>query len=46
MNKKDRLYEEIYQRYDGKYGDLVDAYVELLMENTDLKMQNVAMSFR
>ena len=30
MTKKDdRLYEKIYNKYDGKYDDLVEAYVQL-----------------
>ena len=26
---KNKLFEEIYQKYDGKYGDLVGKYVDL-----------------
>ncbi len=30
MNENDKTYKEIYSRYDGRYGNLVDEYCRLL----------------
>jgi hypothetical protein len=30
MKSNEKLYEEIYKKYDGKYGDLVQAHIELM----------------
>jgi len=37
MMKRKKLFKEIYNKYDGKYGDLVQAHVDLLLAMEKLK---------
>jgi len=36
MNNK-KLFEKIYNKYDGRYGDLVEAYLQLYKEYINLR---------